>query len=399
MYVDSDFYLRADARILIKDASAKHDDDPMFGVFHAPRDGYPYVVCDNGLTYRTRNHGYETNEEVEGQPKRVVVAWSLPLPQLADNQTIAFYHKVVAVAEASKRASYGRYPAFFYVETVNDDVAEAKLVYSKFASHRRANDFDVADEHEVVIDRLVVADYPIYIDRKSLPAELKPKSLILTNEFSCWSNSPVESADERVTTTVGYVEILVEDLPLSELQRYIPSYRPSEENADTYLQRGFKPACLSTACVANHYFEIDKARACNQPNIALVWADPYGDVECDMNPIIHRGIEMYQLDDLSTYFRREKFEPGFYLFKDAKFSAWSYATPDGTEWDTDLGGTYVRASEADLALFGVTLQDVADILADYYSDEDRSKMDFVALAHGMFFTSEPELGPATVMTI
>jgi hypothetical protein len=396
MFIDSSLDLRNDTRILIKAANAKHDDTPLFGVFHRPYDTYPYIVCDNGVTYFTDNHGFEARQELDGQPQRVHIAWSLPLPNLADDKIIGFYHAVKSIADHIGRERYYQHPAMFYIDEMNDQIAQARLVYSTSAPHSSPEPADGVEEFEVLQGQMVSASYPIFLDKSKLPEMIQSGDLILTSDISCTTHPETENTAEIVVTHPEMTVILGRGITFDKVEHYIPTPAATEVNDPRFISsfnRGFR-----TATASDHQYAIAKARSYHEPNVALVIATPHDDDTCDVTPVTHLGIEMFQLDDLVDHFDREKLEPGLYLFKDAKFHAWSHQSSEGTEYDTELEGTYILATESDLAMFDMTIEALGEELSHYLVPEaERETTDFAALARTQFLS--PELETASALTI
>jgi hypothetical protein len=399
MFIDSGLDLRNDTRILVKAANAKHADTPLFGVFHRPDDTFPYIVCDNGVTYYTANQGFEARQELDGQPQRVHVAWSLPLPNLADDEIIPFYHSVKSIADHIQKERYYQHPALFYIDEVNDQFAQARLVYSTVAPHRSPEPADGVEEFEVLHGQMVSASYPILLDKTKLPEMIQIGDLILTSDISCTTYPETEDAAEVVVTHPEMTVILGRGISFDEVERYIPTPAAKETNDPRFISsfnRGFR-----TATASDHQYQIAKARSHHEPNVALVLATPHDDITCDVMPVAHLGIEMFQLDDLVVrsclcdHFDRDRLEPGLYLFKEAKFHAWSHQSSEGTEYDTELEGTYVPATEADLAMFDMTIKALGEELSHYLVPEaERDDTDFIALARSQFLSSEMEASSA-----
>lgn len=403
MIINSSFDLRNGSRILVSDAKAKHGDDPMFGVYFRPSDILPYIECENGMTYRASDHGYDASEAMDGIPKRVFVAWSLPLPDLPDPEIIAFYHNVKVIADHIQKTRYYQHPALFYIDAIDGDVAQAKLVYSMFvdpSSSGPDSDGEKIEELEEYFGPVVAANYPIMISTKELPEGVAPGSLVLTNDFSCKTFPATAETAERVMTSPEVCVELARNISFSDLHHYIP-YKTRPHGQDeahaviTIRQSGFP-----TATVGDHLDQIDMARSRHEPDVALVLAVDEGKRGCTMVPISHLGIQMFQLDDLRDHFDDRMIEPGLWLFKNARFHAWSYETDCGREYDTALDGTYVRATEADLDLFGLTLEDVGREAAEYlFSEEEVASLDFVSVARSQFLAPAVEPEPVSGLAL
>jgi hypothetical protein len=389
MFIDSALDLRNDTRILIKAPNAKHDDTPLFGWFHRPYDTYPHIICDNGVTYYTANQGFEARQELDGQPHRVHVAWSLPLPNLADDEIISFYQSVKSIADHMGKERYYQHPAMFYIDGITEQFAQARLVYSTSASDRSPEPADGVEEFEILQGQMVSSSYLVSLDKSKLPESIRPGDLVLTSDFSCTTYPATDDTAEIVVTHPEMTVFLGRDLTFEQVANYIPTPAASEVNDPRFISsfnRGFH-----TATASDHQHAIAKARSCHEPNIALVIATPYDDDLCDIAPIVSLGIEMFQLDDLADHFDQQKLEPGLYLFKDAKFHAWSHQTWEGTEYDTELEGTYGPATEADLAIFDLTIEDLGEELSHFLMDGPaRANADFVSLARSQFRSAEPE---------
>jgi hypothetical protein len=384
-----------------------------YGYASLPKDNTrPHVVTSDGTRFDIvfdRSKSMEVSfRDADGNCREVM--WTLPVPDAPDDEIIAFArafrgegtlygkdkasdHDLNAVFVVERIE--GRYAICRMVSWLNDTLGEIEKGSRKTegGDHVAFDDDaffflppEVIEGFPAMLEKSgphALSSYEINVPLKTLPEEVAAGSIVVGSDFSC-------RYVKGVLTTTVLTPRIAAVLDAAGLEKWLPCPAFDENRMtgrSTVMMDGFhrlRPV-VPIAALQDHLKEIERAKEALLPDEALVVVfPPEQGIDLFTPHFVLLGMRGAMFFDDGGHARENlehkvPEEGGLWVFSDAQY--WSHHDAYSGEWDGGLDGNWRPATDADLATFGYTRDQVIVEASDAYEEGDEWEQ---ALADGSF---------------
>jgi len=304
-----------------------------------------HTIDDSGLTHvHVKRHGRELEvADHPAGPKRIVI-WDLRLPQLHAN-----YLRIMADALSNYRS--GR-PFLLLCRTRTDDGMLCNRIQCSSAA---LDARDGTTDQGRTVGNAFISDRPILLAsgcdrnrddvtpllerRSSRTVEPDVGDLLLAIAPEWVATEAPDTIREanlfRIATDIDEQQVgNILPAPLDDARRMISSELPF-------------------AGLDEVHDGISRAYARLEPNDVIAISIPQDDGDVHVAAVSHRGIRLYDSDNLTDDLWGTSLEPGVWIGEDV---TWFDCGDDGAEWEA----SWRRATPADLESYGIDAAEIAD---------------------------------------